>query len=279
MSRALLTLSLVLVVACGSSGVAPSSDVPTPRPTATRSASPSAPATPDVLADPSVDGTYAVAGDGGELAIRCFGQGSPTIVFEAGSDSSGIDAFGPTLLRPLAETNQTCVYDRLGTGVSDRPTADRRTLDEVIADLAALLPAAKVAAPYLLVGQSAGGNIAIWYAANHPEDVAGLVLIDVGKDDPEMMAEEFPGELSWGGSEHVDWLDGAQKQAAMAMPIGDFPVLIITADEGQGDPSTPSGWRALSPRAREIIKHGGHDLHEEIPEEIAAEIRAVLADL
>src|SRR5215210_1284065 len=253
MSRAwlFLVLSLVLVTACGSSGVARSSEAPTPRLSATPSASPSAFATPDVLADATVDGRYAVADDAGELAIRCFGQGSPTIVFEAGTDSSGIDAFGRTLLRPLAETNRTCVYDRLGTGISDVPTAERRTVDDVIADLAALLAAANVAEPYLLVGQSGGGNIAIWYAAHHPEDVAGLVLIDVGKDDPEMMAEEFPGELAWAGSEHIDWLDGAKRQAEMAMPIGDFPVLIITADQGQGNPGSPSGWRPLSPRARE----------------------------
>ena len=33
------------------------------------------------------------------------------------------------------------------------------------------------------------------------------------------------------------------------------------------------------PRAREIVMHGGHNLHEEIPRNIAEEIRTVLDEL
>jgi len=220
-----------------------------------------------------------VATDGGELNIKCFGEGSPTLLFEAGTDSSGIEAYPPALVRPLAVTNRACLYDRIGTGSSDRPTADRRTIDDVSADLEALLKATDVAPPYVLVGQSGGGNLAIWYAAHHIDDVAGLVLIDVGKDDPDEMAQEFPGKQAWGGPEHIDWVDGARKEADMKMPIGDLPVLVITADHGQGDPTKPSGWRALSPHAREIVMHGGHDLHQEIPEDVAREIRSLVESL
>lgn len=233
----------------------------------------------DVMAQPTVEGRFAVGADEHELEIRCYGTGEPTILFEAGNDSGGIQSFPAALVRPLAETNRTCLYDRLGTGSSDVPTAERRTFDDVTADLDALLTAADVAPPYLLVGQSGGGNIAVWYAAQHSDDVAGLVLIDVGKDDPDMLAQEFPGAQAWGGPEHIDNVDAARRLANMDMPIGEFPVLVITADQGQGDPDQPSGWLELSPQAREIVMHGGHDLHEEIPAEVAEEIRSVLDDL
>ena len=246
---------------------------------ATPSATVTAVPTPDVMAQPTIDGTFAVGADEHELAIRCYGTGEPTIVFEAGTDSGGIQAFPAALVRPLANTNRTCLYDRLGTGSSDVPTAKRRTVDDVAADLHALLIAADIAPPYLLVGQSGGGNMAVWYAAQHSDDVAGLVLIDVGKDDPDMLAQEFPGEQAWGGEEHIDYVDAARKLANMNVPIGDFPVLVITADQGQGDPDRPSEWPELSPRAREIVMHGGHDLHEEIPVDVAEEIRTVLDEL
>ena len=270
-----------LLCACGQTGSATQSP-PNPTPSAA-SVVPSASPTdlpsvrPDVLATPTVYGAFAVRGH--ELRMICYGSGAPTIVFEAGTDSSGIQSFPKALVRPLAETNQVCLYDRLGTGSSDPPTEVRRTIDDVVADFDALFAAANVRPPYLLAGQSGGGNIAIWYAVRHAKNVAGLVLIDVGGPEPEMMAKEFPGAQAWGGSEHIDWVDADLLQSKIKMPIADFPVLIITADHGQGNPSTPSVWRKLSPRAREIVKHGGHDLHEEIPAEIATEIRSVIADL
>ena len=274
-----ITILASMVAACSSpvQSQSPASTATAPASTAT--AMTSSTATPDVMAQATIDGRFAVGPDRHELELRCFGHGEPTIIFEAGTDSSGILAYPAALLRPLAATNRTCVYDRLGTGSSDRPTEERRTIDDVSADLEALLTTAEVPPPYLLVGQSGGGNLAIWYAVRHPQAVAGLVLIDVGKDDPDMAAEDFPGEEAWGGPEHIDWVDAARKQAGIDMPIGNFPVLVITADQGQGDPGRPSGWRELSPRGREIVMHGGHDLHEEIPEEVAAEIRFVLEGL
>ena len=53
-----------------------------------------------------------------------------------------------------------------------------RTAKDAVADLHALLEAAAVPGPYVLVGHSTGGLIIRLYASTDPKDVAGLVLVD-----------------------------------------------------------------------------------------------------
>src|SRR5438034_3716639 len=55
---------------------------------------------------------------GHSLALSCRGQGSPTIVLEAGYDSSGLDTWFD-LMDPFSQISRVCTYDRAGTGVSD----------------------------------------------------------------------------------------------------------------------------------------------------------------
>ena len=117
--------------------------------------------------------------NGRRLHLLCSGQGSPTVVFEAGASAFAIDF---TLVqRELQGSHRTCSYDRAGSGWSDllppfAPTKDAQ-------DLHALLAAAKEPAPYLLVGASRGGLLIRGYLAAYPSDVAGLVFVDPGIED------------------------------------------------------------------------------------------------
>ena len=52
-------------------------------------------------------------------------------------------------------------------------------MEQDVADLHALLTAAHVPGPYVLVAHSYGGLIAELYASTYPAEVAGRVLVDV----------------------------------------------------------------------------------------------------
>ena len=65
-----------------------------------------------------------------------------------------------------------------GLGQSDPAPAGVRTVQDSVDDLHALLGAAGIAGPYVLVGHSLGGLIVRLYASQYPNDVAGLVLVD-----------------------------------------------------------------------------------------------------
>jgi pimeloyl-ACP methyl ester carboxylesterase len=58
--------------------------------------------------------------------------------------------------------------------------ASFRTGESSVRDLHRLLEAAEVEPPYLLLGASFGGLIAHAYAATHPDEVVGMVLLDAG---------------------------------------------------------------------------------------------------
>ena len=58
-------------------------------------------------------------------------------------------------------------------------------------ELAALLDAAAVPGPYVVVGHSNGGMVAQLYAANHAEQIAGIVLVDSATEDQDLRAAEL----------------------------------------------------------------------------------------
>lgn len=112
---------------------------------------------------------------GRRIHLRCVGEGSPVVIFEAGG---GLPSVAWKMTQPrVAEMTMACAYDRAGTGWSDRAAGPRGS-DQLIGDLRAVLAKASVAPPYVLVGHSFGGPIIAAYANRHPEDVAGLVFVD-----------------------------------------------------------------------------------------------------
>lgn len=93
---------------------------------------------------------------------------------------------GSLVVDELAQLGQTVIYDRAGYGWSDMG-AKAATAEEAIADVDAALTSAKIAPPYLLIGDSLGSYHMRLYAHRYPEKVVGLVLTD-GLHEAEMLA-------------------------------------------------------------------------------------------
>ncbi|MEV1240437.1 alpha/beta hydrolase [Nonomuraea sp. NPDC049750] len=117
---------------------------------------------------------------GRRLPLHRSGDGSPAVVFLPGAGSSGMDFLN--VQERAAELTTSVLYDRAGTGWSDRAELPR-TSTEVTDELRELLRVAGVPAPYLLVGHSLGGLYARHYAQRFPGEVSGLVLVEPEHED------------------------------------------------------------------------------------------------
>jgi pimeloyl-ACP methyl ester carboxylesterase len=173
--RTLPALSVVVALllgACqGLAAPAPASQAATSAVSPSEAAAPTGPsALPSGI---SLAGAFDVGGH--SLYIECAGTGSPTIVFLHGI--GGDRTHGDGLQQAFSSRVRVCTYDRANMGRSDH-VEGLLTGAAAAKDLGALLAAANVPPPYVLVGGSFGGLIALIYAGSHPKDVVGMVFVD-----------------------------------------------------------------------------------------------------
>ena len=132
---------------------------------------------------------------GHRLHIDCAGQGSPTVILESGfghhvnrlgqHPTADREHHARVLLRPGGHR-----IERAGPGASRPP--------QIAQELDTLLGRARIDGPYVLVGHSFGGLYVRMFAARHPADVAGMVLVDASHPDmwtrlpPEVVATLKP---------------------------------------------------------------------------------------
>jgi len=135
-------------------------------------AAPAMPLLPPAYAGP---GEKVEIAPGRALNLRCTGNGPRTVLLEAGANADSSTWYRVQALLPAPV--RACAYDRAGYGYSDEGPLPR-DLEADVADLAALVAAAGLDSPLLLVGHSLGSNIVRRYAQLHPRQVAGLVLVD-----------------------------------------------------------------------------------------------------
>lgn len=185
---------------------------------------------------------------GYKLYFKCSGQGSPTVILEAGmgSDSS----FWARVTTGVAETTRVCAYDRANLGRSDKARTPR-TFQDASRDLHVLLGNAWIGGPYILVGHSLGGELVRVFADQYPEEVAGIILVDAAHPDmgPRLLAglppesdDEPENVMTW--RQLFTWIsdsnrspypnpEGWDTQASNAQvnatkPLGDLPLVVIS---------------------------------------------------
>jgi pimeloyl-ACP methyl ester carboxylesterase len=126
---------------------------------------------------------------GYRLHINCQGDpaGSPTVVMDAGQGEPGLT--WALVQTEVSDFARVCTYDRAGLGWSE-PSPKARTASNIVEEFRALLTRAGVQPPYVLVGHSAGGLYMQLYAQAHPDDVAGMVLVDSAHAELDVRAPE-----------------------------------------------------------------------------------------
>ncbi len=116
------------------------------------------------------------------LHIYCEGKKNqkPVVIIESGL--GGFSLEWRKIQHDLADDYRICAYDRAGYGWSD-PGPFPRTTKAMVAELHKLLEQAELAPPYILVAHSFGGYNMMYFAKSHPNEVAGMVLIDSSHPD------------------------------------------------------------------------------------------------
>jgi pimeloyl-ACP methyl ester carboxylesterase len=196
---------------------------------ATAAEPPVAPAADPALAAYAKPGELVDIG-GRKLNLRCAGSGAPVVLLEAGALT---DSITWRSVQPLvANRTRVCSYDRAGYGFSDDGPAPR-DVDADAADLNALIKAAKIPVPVVLVGHSLGTNIVRRFADRHASDVAGLVLVDP----PPQHTSEF--SVAWvkadkeGSEQRIAFATACAKAASegkLAKPEGPLAQCIRAPD-------------------------------------------------
>lgn len=127
--------------------------------------------------------------DGADMHIYCVGEGSPTVIFEAGLGGNYMDW---TLVQPaIGDHTRACAYDRAGMGYSDYIGASLNT-EATAQRLYQLLGEAQIEPPYILVGHSIGGIHVRSFYELYPETVVGMVLIDSSHENQSQYLPEAP---------------------------------------------------------------------------------------
>jgi pimeloyl-ACP methyl ester carboxylesterase len=115
------------------------------------------------------------------IAYQVVGEGPLDLVFVSGwvsnLDLMWEDPSYARFLRRLASFSRLILFDKRGTGLSDRvPETDLPTLEARMDDVRAVLDAAGAERAALL-GHSEGGPMCLLFAATYPERTNALVLI------------------------------------------------------------------------------------------------------
>lgn len=274
--RAALVIATILVAACGGTttptpGASAAPSQPIVAPIGSASAAASGPTT-------GIGGYYDV--DGHDMWIGCKGQGSPTVIFEAGLGTGGF--IWTTVVQSLAATTRVCTYDRAGVGSSRQRPGNPPTSAGAMANEAwSLFTAAGLHDPIVLVGHSYGGMIVQLVAKAHPEAVQGVVLVD-SSSRHQFEGEWLKNDDNWvDSSSPVDQPTSAKELAAVTS-LGAIPLVVLTQGQINGDFEVD--WShfqdelaALSTNSLHMVaRDSGHEIMRADPELIVEAAKAVI---
>ena len=228
--------------------------------------------------------------------MDCQGAGSTTVIF---LHSLGGRASDWNWTLSLIADASACKYDRLGVGRSEE-AEERHTATDSAEELRELLEVAGISPPFVLVGHSFGGELALLYAGIHPEQVAGIVLVDAmlpfeaALDAPEVR-DDVRADMNVNG-ELLYLYEAYAETDAVLHELPDVPITYMASTIsptgcacGSSAPrDVPPEWEAGAytasleefmaglPQGRLVRFESTHDMPSDIPDNIAAEVQLIL---
>lgn len=243
-----------------------------------------------VAITPSLAGTE----DVGTHRVRIEGQGRATVVFEAGLGDT-LDVWSKVQSRVSSGCARTVSYNRAGYPGSKAVDPDR-TAAQIVEELRAELVARGIAPPYVLVGHSLGGLYVQYFARNHPDEVAGLVLVDSTHwDQLERTRREAPAtygtlrlaSLLMFGTMRKEFADsGRAGEQVRGSPAPGYPPTVVLSSTRAAPGELPQ-LRALMRRLQTgiaeeygagrhtFVSGSGHYIQRDRPEAVIEAIREV----
>jgi pimeloyl-ACP methyl ester carboxylesterase len=241
-------------------------------------------------------------GSGMSLHLHCVGHGSPTVVIDNGH---GVDSrFWSYVLADFGRITRTCVYDRAGIGFSSKPEPKHHSYRQMARELKALLERARIPGPYVLVAHSMGGANVRVFQAEHPDEVVGMVLVDVLTEASlaplipwcRGLPDETRAEMGEEEGENAcDALStGLDELRAATRKLGDMPLVVLSAQrkedflppnvkpdevaalEGKFMAGDEQVARLSTNSAHAIADHSGHFIQIDAPRLVVASVKQVV---
>lgn len=251
----------------------------------------------------SAQGLVDVGGHRLDVSVR--GTGAPVVILESGMGEGR--EYWDGVQDSLSRFVRVLSYSRSGLGASEY--SRRNGTVDAVEELRTLLTHLEIHPPYVLVGHSIGAWYVRTFAAQHPDEVAGLVLVDgTAEWAYEDFAQRWPN--FWDSYNEAmapylaDWPQAARDEEDFnldvitgrglpeAVPLPDIPLAMITATRPDsswlgGSPEGIKIWLghhqallAQSARAMHLISdRTGHMVQEDEPRLIVQAVRFVLESI
>lgn len=190
-----------------------------------------------------------------------------------------------SMVDDLAANHAVTTWDLRGHGDSETPAPGEYTRAHALGDLTAVLDHA--GRPAVLMGHSLGGYLSLAHAVNHPDEVAGLVLVATGPGFRKAEAREQWNASVRASMEKLDLPVGTDElsmhtDAHVIDHLADIevPVLVLLGEHDARFAASASLFeRDLNVRETVVVPDTGHMVHVKAPTECAAAVRRFLAGL
>lgn len=185
----------------------------------------------------------------------------------------------------LCSDHLITTWDLRGHGASGAPPPGCYTRAHALGDLAAVLD--RAGRPAVLMGHSLGGFLSLAHAVDHPEEVAGLVLVATGPGFRKVDAREQWNESVREAAAGIDLPPGAEEismhhDAHVIDRLAEVsvPVLVLLGERDTRFAASAALFeRDLDVRETVVVPDMGHMVHMKAPGECAAAVRRFMAGL